>query len=160
MKLARVEEPGSFQENLALTHRTRKDTAESIRMDWPRVDNRRKTNCARLIQKVYKVHPVKCVNCGGRIRIVALVDDAAVIERSLKLLSVGDPPPEARSRAPAPIRPGPKARPLPSTGTRYRISPEQPSEATASPGHLRVTDRRPNYQAQPIAQTTNQTATT
>ena len=41
----------------------------------------------------------------------------------------------------APIRRGPKARPFPSPITQYRISPEQPSGATARPSDLPIAVR-------------------
>ena len=58
---------------------------------------RRKASWARLIQKVYEVDPLECTHCGATMRIVALIDDAGVIERILKHLSVWDPQPETPS---------------------------------------------------------------
>jgi len=90
------------------------DAAESIRIDEPPADNRRKANWARLIQKVYEVDPLKCTRCGATMRIIALIDDAGVIERILKHLSVWDPQPETRSPA-GPDPPWPKGETIPLT---------------------------------------------
>ena len=53
-----------------------------------------KANWARLIQKVYEVDPLECAHCGARIRIIALIDNAEIIERILRHLNLWDPPPE------------------------------------------------------------------
>jgi len=45
-----------------------------------------KANWARLIQKIYEVDPLECPNCGAAMRIIALIDDADVIERILRHL--------------------------------------------------------------------------
>jgi hypothetical protein len=88
--------------------------AESIRFDEPPANNRRKANWARLIQKVYEVDPLKCTRCGATMRIIALIDDAGVIERILKHLSVWEPQPETRSPA-GPDPPWPKGETIPLT---------------------------------------------
>jgi len=44
------------------------DTSVSIVVDEPAVDTRRKGDWARLIQKVYEVDPIKCLNCGASLR--------------------------------------------------------------------------------------------
>ena len=90
------------------------DAAESIRIDDPPADNRRKANWARLIQKVYEVDPLKCTRCGATMHIIALIDDAGVIERILKHLSVWDLQPETRSPA-GPDPPWPKGETIPLT---------------------------------------------
>ena len=54
---------------------------------------------ARLIQKVYKVDPLECTHCGANLHIIALSDEADVIERILKHLEIWDPPPETISPA-------------------------------------------------------------
>ena len=69
--------------------------AESVRVDEPPADTRRKTNWARLIQKVYEVDPLECASCGSNMRIIALIDDVDVIERILKHLKVWDPQPDS-----------------------------------------------------------------
>ena len=55
---------------------------------------RRKANWARLIQKVYEVDPLECPICGATMRIIALIDDADVVERILKHLKVWEPVPD------------------------------------------------------------------
>ena len=59
------------------------------------VDARRKTNWARLIQKVYEVDPLECPNCGSTMRMIALIHDANVVERILRHLKVWDPIPDS-----------------------------------------------------------------
>jgi hypothetical protein len=68
-------------------------------IDEPAVDARRKANWARLIQKVYEIDPLECSNCGATMRIIALIEEADVIERILKHLKVWDPIPDTRSPA-------------------------------------------------------------
>jgi len=75
------------------------DTSASIAIDEPPPTARRKASWARLIQKVYEVDPLECLNCGATMRIIALIDDAEVIERIFKHLKVWDPVPEPRSPA-------------------------------------------------------------
>ncbi len=59
-----------------------------------RPPNRRcKANRVRLIHKVYAVDPLKCPNCGAIMRIMALIDEPAVIERILKHLKAWNPGP-------------------------------------------------------------------
>ena len=60
-------------------------------IDETAVDARRKANWARLIQKVYEVDPLECPNCGATMRIIALIDDADIVERILKHLKLWDP---------------------------------------------------------------------
>jgi hypothetical protein len=90
------------------------DVAGAIRIDEPPADNRRKANWARLIQKVYEIDPLKCTRCGATMRIIALVDDAGVIERILKHLSVWDPQPDTLTPA-GPDPPWPKGETIPLT---------------------------------------------
>lgn len=61
-------------------------------IDKSTVDARQKANWARLIQQVYEVDPLECPNCGATMRIIALIEDADVIERILRHLSIRDPP--------------------------------------------------------------------
>jgi hypothetical protein len=75
------------------------DTAESIDINEQPANTRRKANWARLIQKVYEVDPLECVNCGSTMRIIALIDDAGIIERILEQLKVWHPRTERRSPA-------------------------------------------------------------
>ena len=75
------------------------DTAGSIRIDDTPANTRCKASWARLIQKVYEVDPLECVNCGGNMRIIALIDDVDVVERILKHLKVWDPQPDTLTPA-------------------------------------------------------------
>ena len=63
-------------------------------IDESPVDARRKASWARLIQKVYQVDPLECLNCGAMMRFIALIDDAGVVERILRHLKVWDPIPD------------------------------------------------------------------
>ena len=47
------------------------------------MDVRRKANWARLMQKVYEVDPLKCLNCGATLRIIALIYDPVCVGFSL-----------------------------------------------------------------------------
>ncbi len=75
------------------------DTAGLIHIDEPPANTRRKAAWARLIQKVYEVDPLACVNCGSNMRIIALIDDVDVVERILKHLKVWDPQPDTLTPA-------------------------------------------------------------
>ena len=70
-------------------------------------NSRRKANLARLIQKVYEIDPLECPNCGATMRIIALIDDADVVERILTHLKVWDPIPDPITPA-DPVSPWPK----------------------------------------------------
>ena len=63
-------------------------------IDEPTVNARRNANWARLIQKVCEVDPLECPNCGHTMRIIALIEDADVVERILKHLKVWKPLPD------------------------------------------------------------------
>ena len=45
-------------------------------------------NWARLIQKIYEVDPLKCPKCQGEMRIIASIEDEAVIKKILKHLGL------------------------------------------------------------------------
>lgn len=47
-----------------------------------------KKNWARLIQKVYDVDPLKCLKCGGKMRIISFIEDEAVIKKILSYLNL------------------------------------------------------------------------
>ena len=56
---------------------------------------------ARLIHKVYEVDPLECPRCKGPMRVIALIDDAAVIRKILSHLGLWarpDLPPCSRHR--------------------------------------------------------------
>jgi len=57
---------------------------------------------------------VCCLNCGATLRIIALIDDADVVERILKHLKLWDPLPETISPA-GPDPPWPHGETLPLT---------------------------------------------
>jgi hypothetical protein len=64
---------------------------------------------AKMIRKVYEVDPLACPECGAQMRVIALIEDPAVIERILSWLGLWDPP-----QACGPSPPGESAR-LPLT---------------------------------------------
>ena len=45
-------------------------------------------NWARLIQKIYEVDPLLCPKCGGAMRVIAFIEERAVIEKILKHLGL------------------------------------------------------------------------
>ncbi|MBA3565121.1 MAG: transposase [Gammaproteobacteria bacterium] len=90
------------------------DTPALLIIDEPTVDTRRRANWARLIQKVYEIDPLKCPDCGATMRIIALSDDADVIERILRHLKLWDPSPDTHSPA-GPDPPWPQGETLPIT---------------------------------------------
>ena len=46
---------------------------------------------ARLIHKVYEVDPLECPRCKGPMRVIALIDDKAVIRKILTHLGLSAP---------------------------------------------------------------------
>ncbi|MGQ0510135.1 MAG: IS91 family transposase [Betaproteobacteria bacterium] len=46
---------------------------------------------AKLIRKVYEVDPLECPKCGAQMRVIALIEDPAVIERILTWLGLWEP---------------------------------------------------------------------
>jgi hypothetical protein len=60
-------EPGAVALRVAELHEARR-----VRSTW-----------ARLIHKVYEVDPLECPRCKGPMRVIALIDDAAVIRKIL-----------------------------------------------------------------------------
>jgi hypothetical protein len=63
---------------------------------------------ARLIHKVYEVDPLECPKCKGPMRVIALIDDAAVIRKILSHLGLWVPhhAPKRNLGLPAPDPPG------------------------------------------------------
>ena len=47
---------------------------------------------ARLIRKVWAADPLACPKCGGRLRIISFIEDAAIIEKILRHLKLWNPP--------------------------------------------------------------------
>jgi hypothetical protein len=62
---------------------------------WPSVPAaqaaRVRSTWARLIHKVYEVDPLECPKCKGSMRVIALIDDAAVIRKILRHLGLWAP---------------------------------------------------------------------
>ena len=50
-----------------------------------------RSSWARLIHKVYEVDPLECPRCKGPMRVIALIDDAAVIRKTLSYLGLWAP---------------------------------------------------------------------
>ena len=59
--------------------------------------SRVRSTWARLIHKVYEIDPLECPRCKGPMRVIALIDDAAVIRKILSHLGLW-----ARAPQPAP----------------------------------------------------------
>jgi hypothetical protein len=59
-------------------------------------------NWARLIQKIYEVDPLVCPKCFGAIRVIAFIEDQAVIKKIRMHLGLWH---EKRKRAPMPRLP-------------------------------------------------------
>ena len=89
-------------------------------IDESPIDARCKANWARLIQQVDEIDPLECLNCRATMRIIALIDDADVVERILRHLKVWDPIPDPISPA-GPEPPWPDGETLPLT---YHPLPE------------------------------------
>lgn len=56
---------------------------------------------AEMIRKVYELDPLLCTKCGGRMRIVAFIEDYAVIDKiinHLKLTFIAERPPPLHSQ--------------------------------------------------------------
>jgi len=64
---------------------------------------RLRSSWARLIKKVYQADPLVCPRCSGPLKIISLIDNAAVIEKILRHLKLWDrperPPPAAPERS-------------------------------------------------------------
>jgi hypothetical protein len=45
-----------------------------------------------LIRKVWAADPLACPKCGGRLRIISFIEDAAIIEKILRHLKLWNPP--------------------------------------------------------------------
>ena len=73
---------------------------------------------AELMRRTFGVDVLACPRCGGRLRLVALIDQASVIQRILRHLGATEVP-----------EPRP-ARPPPAPLTRSRISRKMPPNST------------------------------
>ena len=63
---------------------------------------------ARLIHKVYEVDPLECPRCKGHMRVIALIDDAAVIRKILSHLGLWAPLHALRRRLAPPAHDPPR----------------------------------------------------
>ena len=87
--------------------------AEPAETATPEVDVREaarvRSTWARLIHKVYEVDPLECPRCKGPMRVIALIEDKAVIRKILTYLGLWVPKQAARKGpgppAPVPSRP-------------------------------------------------------
>src|SRR6267143_2533167 len=59
--------------------------------------SRVRSTWARLIHKVYEMDPFECPRCKGPMRVIALIDDAAVIRKILSHLGLWAPQPAPRT---------------------------------------------------------------
>ena len=76
--------------------------------------SRAKAAWARLIRKVYEADPLECPKCKNPMRVIALIEDPAVVRAILTHLGLWQP--EALERAPpAPARAWPEHANLPLT---------------------------------------------
>ena len=57
---------------------------------------RGKATWARLIRKIYEADPLVCPRCKGPMRVIALIDDPAVVRRILEHLGRWAPEPAER----------------------------------------------------------------
>lgn len=90
---------------------------------------------AKLIRKVYEVDPLLCPECGAQMRVIALIEDPAVIERILSWLGLWEPP---QPSGPSP----PAERPSPPLTARHRLSAPQAALAVlALPEFARTRQR-------------------
>jgi len=66
----------------------------TLHLDETPLDRKSKANWARLIQKVYEVDPLVCPKCNHTMRIIAVIDNDAIIRRILTHLRLWKPTPE------------------------------------------------------------------
>jgi len=100
------------------SQRARSGTASAVRVHHTppaaadvREAARVRSTWARLIHKVYEDDPLECPRCKGPMRVIALIDDAAVIRKILSHLGLWAPQ-QARGRQPGQPAHDP---PVPST---------------------------------------------
>ncbi|MBI2225346.1 MAG: hypothetical protein HYU44_10430 [Betaproteobacteria bacterium] len=51
-------------------------------MSFQEIATRARASWARLIKKVYEVDPLECPKCKGPMRVIALINDASVVQCS------------------------------------------------------------------------------
>ncbi|HEY5789748.1 MAG TPA: transposase [Gammaproteobacteria bacterium] len=56
-----------------------------------------RSSWARLLRKVYEVEALTCPHCGGEMRVIAVIEEAPVIERILRHVGVWEPTPPLRA---------------------------------------------------------------
>ena len=79
--------PGAAWLKLLLQHEAvDEDQSRAARSRW-----------ARLLRKVYEVEPLTCPHCGGEMRVIAVIEEAPVIERILRHVGVWEPTPPLRA---------------------------------------------------------------
>lgn len=69
--------------------------ATTLHRDETPSDRATRATWARLIQKVYEFDPLECPKCSHTLRVIAVIDAAAVIRRILKHLRLWNPEPRA-----------------------------------------------------------------
>ena len=89
--------------------------------DRDAVAARARSSWARLIHKVYEVDPLKCAKCQGPMRVIALIEDAAVIRRILEHLGLWAPRHLAQSARSPPVRQPNTDAPTPNTWTYHPV---------------------------------------
>ena len=56
------------------------EPVESLRVERPELtDKAFRQNWARLIQKIYEVDPLICAKCSGKMKVIAMIEDAQII---------------------------------------------------------------------------------
>ncbi|HEY5636504.1 MAG TPA: transposase [Burkholderiales bacterium] len=65
---------------------------------------RARSTWVRLIHKVYEVDPLQCPRCKGPMRVIALIDDAAIIRKILRHVGLWAPQQSRRSQIGPPAR--------------------------------------------------------
>ena len=72
--------------------RARRAAAAAVgRVVREEIATRARASWARLIKKVYEVDPLECPKCKGPMRVIALINDACVVQRILKHLGLWAP---------------------------------------------------------------------
>ena len=70
------------------------DGHTTLSLDETPPDRRTRAHWARLIQKVYEVDPMECPKCGAAMRVIAVLDDPAIVRCILKHLRLWHPKPK------------------------------------------------------------------
>jgi hypothetical protein len=86
--------------------------------------SRRRTDWAELLRRVYRLDALRCPHCGGRRRLIALIEEPRVIERILAHLGLPTDPLRGLHRRP---RSAPRNRGLPLPGAPPPGRPRLPA---------------------------------